>query len=52
MSKLRVWHNCQVGKIDDFYVDVESVEQEWCEWYDDGGLGIRKHFEELEKSEE
>ena len=29
MEKLRVWHNCQVGKVDNFYVEVENVEQAW-----------------------
>ena len=27
MKKLRVWHNCQVGKVKNFYVEVESIEQ-------------------------
>ena len=27
--KLRVWHNCQVGKVDNFYVEVDSIEQAW-----------------------
>ena len=27
--KLRVWHNCQAGKVDNFYVEVESIEQAW-----------------------
>jgi hypothetical protein len=29
MTKLRVWHNCQVGAVKNFYVEVESVEQAW-----------------------
>lgn len=24
---MRVWHNCQVGAVDNFYVDVNSVEE-------------------------
>lgn len=24
--KLRVWHNCQVGAVRNFYIDVDSVE--------------------------
>lgn len=27
--KLRIWHNCQVGSVNNFYVDVDSVEQAW-----------------------
>ena len=27
--KLRVWHNCQIGAVKNFYVDVDSVEQAW-----------------------
>lgn len=27
--KLRVWHICQIGKVDPFYVDVNSVEEAW-----------------------
>lgn len=27
--KLRVWHNCQIGKVKNFYVEVDSVEQAW-----------------------
>ena len=27
MTKLRVWHNCQVGAVKNFYVEVESIEQ-------------------------
>lgn len=86
-EKLRVWHNCQVGAVKNFYVEVESIEQawkilntlwdydlfqyknnikpdycnasgleyfdeeeqEWCEWYDDGGYDIREHFENEEE---
>ena len=29
MTKLRVWHNCQVGAVKNFYVEVESIEQAW-----------------------
>lgn len=29
MSKMRVWHNCQVGAVKNFYVEVESIEQAW-----------------------
>ena len=29
MTKLRVWHNCQVGAVENFYVEVESIEQAW-----------------------
>lgn len=29
MAKLRVWHNCQVGAVGNFYVEVESIEQAW-----------------------
>lgn len=34
MKKLRVWHNCQVGRVKDFYigvfyVEVESIEMAW-----------------------
>ena len=27
--KLRVWHICQIGKVDPFYVDVNSIEEAW-----------------------
>lgn len=27
--KLKVWHNCQVGKVDNFYVDVKNIEEAW-----------------------
>ena len=27
IMKLRVWHCCQAGKVDNFYVDVENIEQ-------------------------
>lgn len=27
--KLRVWHNCQVGRVKHFYVEVSSIEEAW-----------------------
>lgn len=27
--KYRVWHNCQIGMVKNFYVDVKSVEEAW-----------------------
>lgn len=27
--KLRIWHNCQIGAVENFYVEVESVEMAW-----------------------
>ncbi len=27
--KFRVWHNCQVGAVRNFYVEVDSIEQAW-----------------------
>lgn len=27
--KLRVWHNCQIGKVKNFYVDVKNIEEAW-----------------------
>ena len=27
--KLRVWHNCQVGSVKNFYVPVDSIEEAW-----------------------
>lgn len=29
MAKLRVWHNCQIGAVENLYVEVESIEQAW-----------------------
>lgn len=85
--KYRVWHNCQIGAVDNFYINVKNEkeawlvlntlwnydyfqyikrikgdyanasgfeyfdeeENDWCEWYDENGRGIRKHFENLEE---
>lgn len=85
--KYRVWHNCQVGRVNRFFVEVKSIEEawlvlnvlweydifqyanlikgdyastsgleyfdecekDWCEWYDDDGLDITEHFENLEE---
>lgn len=27
--KLRVWHNCQVGAVKNFYVSVDNIEEAW-----------------------
>lgn len=27
--KYRVWHNCQVGRVNRFFVKVKSVEEAW-----------------------
>lgn len=29
MSKTRVWHNCQVGAVGNYYVEVDSIETAW-----------------------
>ena len=28
-QQLRVWHNCQVGAVKNFYVEVSSIEEAW-----------------------
>lgn len=27
--KYRVWHNCQIGKVKNFYVDVRNEQEAW-----------------------
>lgn len=27
--KYRVWHNCQVGRVNSFFVEVKSIEEAW-----------------------
>lgn len=27
--KYRIWHNCQVGAVDNFYIDVEDINTAW-----------------------
>lgn len=27
--KYRVWHNCQVGSVDNFYYSVKDIEEAW-----------------------
>lgn len=29
MEKLRVWHNCQIGAVDNFYIPVDTVDMGW-----------------------
>ena len=27
--KLRVWHNCQIGAVNNFYIDVDDINIAW-----------------------